>query len=112
MTEPERIFQTLKDMARLLNKRGYGTPYLIFSDASYVRTNHWAPSAFEEIEALLAQGERPIGFIARPRFGKPRAPKKAAKSAGSATPKEFACTPLREGPRESSSFSSTESADT
>ena len=73
MKEAECIIQRLNEMARFLYCRGYGIPALIFSDLSYVSTTDWAPDPLTEVETLLQQGERPLGFIAplRDRRGEP-----------------------------------------
>jgi hypothetical protein len=65
MREAECIIQKLNEVARLLYYRGYGIPALIFSDMSCVSTTDWAPDPLTEVETLLQQGERPLGFIAR-----------------------------------------------
>ncbi|MFY9646077.1 MAG: hypothetical protein WAK29_12915 [Terriglobales bacterium] len=64
MTEADCIIQRLNQMARFLYYRGYGIPALIFSDLSCVSTTDWAPDPLTEVETLLQQGERPLGFIA------------------------------------------------
>ncbi len=73
MTEAECIIQRLNEVVRLLYYRGYGVPQLIFSDLSCVSTTDWAPDPLAEVETLLQQGERPLGFIAalRDRRGEP-----------------------------------------
>jgi len=73
MNEAGCIIQRLNEVARLLYYRGYGVPQLIFSDLSCVSTTDWAPDPLAEVETLLQQGERPLGFIAdlRDRRGEP-----------------------------------------
>ncbi len=69
MNQTEVIYTKLKSTARRLFHIGYGTTTLAFLDGSLVRLSDWEPSAYEEIDALLAQGEMPLGFIARLRNG-------------------------------------------
>ncbi len=65
MTEAECIIDRLTNKTRYLWPRGYETVRLLFSDDSFVRAADREPSALAQVEALLRQGERPLGFIAR-----------------------------------------------
>jgi hypothetical protein len=73
MNRAKLINQKLREVAKFLYYRGYGTPQLIFSDGSFVATTDWDPDALIEIASLLRRGERPLGFIAplRKCFGAP-----------------------------------------
>lgn len=65
MTEAESIVYRLRTKTRHLWSQGYETVRLLFSGDSYVRAADWEPTAREEVETLLQQGERPLGFVAR-----------------------------------------------
>lgn len=73
MTEAERIINTLRGTTRHLSSRGYGVAQLVFADGSFVSTTDWEPDPLTEVQALLQQGEEPLGFIAplREQFGAP-----------------------------------------
>ncbi len=48
---------------------GYETVRLLFTNDHFVCATDREPRVFEEVERLLQQGERPLGYIARLREG-------------------------------------------
>jgi len=65
MTEAECIIDRLTKKTRQMWPLGYETARLLFTNDDFVRAADREPRAFEEVERLLHQGERPLGFIAR-----------------------------------------------
>ncbi len=59
------IVQRLTKMTRQMWLLGYETVRLLFTNDCFVRATDREPRVFEEVERLLQQGERPLGFIAR-----------------------------------------------
>jgi hypothetical protein len=73
MTEAKYIIQRLTRKTRKMWPLGYETVRLLFTNDDFVLATDREPRAYEEVERLLQQGERPLGFIARlsERRGKP-----------------------------------------
>jgi hypothetical protein len=67
----ESIVRELIKMARTASRRGYGTTQLIFSDWSFVSLTD--SGVIGEVEELLRNGHKPLGFIA-PDRNRERAP--------------------------------------
>jgi hypothetical protein len=65
MTEAECIVYRLTRKTRHLWSRGYESVRSLFSDDSFACAADREPTALEEVERLLQQCERPLGFIAR-----------------------------------------------
>jgi hypothetical protein len=59
------IVRRLTQKTRQMWPLGYETVRLLFTNDYFVRAADREPRVFEEVERLLQQGERPLGFIAR-----------------------------------------------
>lgn len=59
------VVQRLTQKTRQMWPLGYETVRLLFTNDCFVRAADREPRVFEEVERLLQQGERPLGFIAR-----------------------------------------------
>jgi hypothetical protein len=59
------VVQRLTKKTRQLWPMGYETVRLLFTNDCFVRATDREPRVFEEVERLLQQRERPLGFIAR-----------------------------------------------
>jgi hypothetical protein len=59
------IVRRLTQKTRQMWSLGYETVRLLFTNDCFVRATDREPRVFEEVERLLQQGERPLGFIAR-----------------------------------------------
>jgi|SRR5580698_4065061 hypothetical protein len=59
------IVRRLTQKTRQMWPLGYETVRLLFTNDCFVRAADREPRVFEEVERLLEQGERPLGFIAR-----------------------------------------------